>query len=132
MTEQDKIYLASLLDNGSYFALRPTNGTVTAVIRIARQTDFQLQELHKIFGGHLGWSKTSSTFYLNFNGRDCSRVLILVLPYLRVKNRHAQILIEFNNQVKDRVDLGVAGRKLTEQERAWRAQKAEELKALNR
>lgn len=127
MTEEDKIYAAAVVDSGSWMSLKNGNKW-SANIRIRRGATLVLEDINRVFGGYIGQGKTE--FYLNFNGRQCTEFLMQILPYMKVKIRQAQILMEFNEHLAKRAKSGASNQKLTTAEFEFRMKLVDELKFL--
>jgi hypothetical protein len=117
VSEEDKIYAAAMIDVGSYFSVK--NGDkYTANIRLRRKSIVMLDEFQQKFGGYLGRGKQEN--YLTFSGQQCTELLILLLPYLRVKKNQALLLMEYNAHIKELSAMVKPGTRLTESERQYR------------
>ena len=117
-----------MIDGGSYFAIK--NGDkYQANIRLRRKSLVMLDEFQQKFGGYLGRSKTE--YYLTYAGHQCTTLLILVLPYLRVKMEQARLLMEYNAHIKEMAIQVKPGTRLTDEERRYREDLNARLSAAN-
>jgi hypothetical protein len=117
VSEQDKIYAAAMIDGGSYFSVK-SGVKYSANIRLRRKSVVMLDEFQQKFGGYLG--RTKNEYCLNFNGHQCTDLLVAVLPYLRVKQDQARILMEYNAHIRSEARGKKPGSRLSEAERDYR------------
>lgn len=130
MNESMKAYMGAVLD-GSYFSISSSKGW-SASIRIRRSERRLLEIVQEVFGGNIGHSRKGDIFWLNYNGRACTELLILVMPYMKIKQEHAQILLELNHHIEQRTASGLKpGSRLSEAERKYRDDLSFRLRVLN-
>jgi hypothetical protein len=90
--EKDVHYAAGVIDTGSSFSILKSDGKWRSSLVIRRSQPEQLEMLSKMFGGRM--KEHDSFFYLNMRGSVLTSFLKEIQPYLRVKHRHAEILLQ--------------------------------------
>lgn len=129
MKEGDKIYAAAVLDQGSFFEIRDVHGG-RPYIRIRRNNAEIIRPIKMTFGGSFGFARDGH-YWLNFSGPACKDFLIAVLPYLKVKHNHAQVILDFISHFERRLLHVKKGTNLNDAEREIRRQLIDRMKRLN-
>jgi hypothetical protein len=72
-------------------------------------------------------NKHTQTYQLNFLGKNCIRVLRELLPYLQVKRRQAELMLEYYGERED----GRTHKGASVEQQAWRESMKQQISALN-
>ncbi len=135
-TRDQIIWFAGFFDGEGCIHLQPDRGRRNWRLGLILGGTFRklVYELPLLFGGKardLGYLRPDQQPQARWvaNGRQAGIVLKAIEPYLRVKLPHARLAIEF----QDRVDRGSYNghRPIPEEELAWRADIAAQVKYLN-
>lgn len=118
LTEEDKIYLAGLIDGeGSIELMKPNRHYVARVRIVMLYNDVLLELYNKIGIGRLRVIGQNGKKFLHWEA-DCkqaTKLLELVLPYLRLKKKEAELILLFQKHKNKH-----RSRPLTEEEKQWR------------
>jgi len=104
LSETDKAYLAGLIDADGYITIKTTRNTAYPGVGVA-QTDFQALEwmadkLQATVSYHTRRKEGKSGFHrkqmiVRLSGRRAQLLCEAILPYLKIKERQALIVISF-------------------------------------
>lgn len=130
---------ASLLDHGSYFLIYPikpksdktTPVTYGICIKLSRSEPDYLKDMFDSFGGFMGTNWKTGSHYLTFSGKHCINLIRKVMPYLIIKQKHAQVILEYQRRTEEYSKIHRKREKLTDEERQTRADLAFQLMVLN-
>lgn len=111
-TIEEKAYLAGIVDGEGYIAIlknpyrnRPLPG-YKAVVKITMTVTPVLKLLHEIYGSKIHTyvprnPKHAASYTVDMCGQDAYRFILHILPYLRIKDENARVLIEYMEKRKD-------------------------------
>lgn len=106
MTKKELLaYTAGLIDGEGYMGLIPhsvTKNSYSPKVKVASTTMELVQFLHNNFGGHLDKLRISSqsnhkssAMWTLSNGINVGPFLEKLLPYLKVKNKQANLILKY-------------------------------------
>ncbi|MEK9206967.1 MAG: hypothetical protein AAB922_00670 [Patescibacteria group bacterium] len=104
-TKELLAYTAGLIDGEGYIGLIPhpvTKNSYSPKVKVASTTIELVQFLHDNYGGHLDKlraysqpNRKMSAMWTLSNGINVGPFLKKLLPYLRVKNKQANLILEY-------------------------------------
>jgi hypothetical protein len=129
--EDNKIWTAVTLDNSSQFTFREQGIVLSSMIIMRRKNLDAIAEFVKHYGGSICQLKDQS-WQWTLQGQAVTPFLVGVLPFLKTKFQHAQLLLEFNAHLKERYDTGQKSKRLEPGDLTYRKEIVKKMKALNR
>jgi hypothetical protein len=104
LTETEKAYIAGFVDGEGCISIarqkkfRSISLSYSLVFTITQADKTVLEYICSILGiGKIYWNGSSKSYQLIFPPKNTIDVLSLILPYLRVKKKQAELAFEFNN-----------------------------------
>ena len=104
-TKELLAYTAGLIDGEGYIGLIPhsvTKNSYSPKVKVSSTTINLVEFLHDNYGGHLDKlrihsqeNRKMSAMWTLSNGKNVGPFLKKLLPYLRVKNRQANLILEY-------------------------------------
>lgn len=137
MDIKEAIALAVELDGGSYMGImeQKDTGQFRPTIRMRRSGYTMLDHFQQLIPGNRSQSITKDTgsteYWINWVGAKAYKVLDVTSPFLKKKQAHAILMLEFREILDEyRRKHGKHGR-ITDEQRALRREFAAKIRALN-
>lgn len=122
-------YFSAVLDT-AYFSIVTHKNSFSSNIRIRRKEVDLLRQVQESFGGSIG--RGPDFYYLNFSGKRCTDIIVGAMPFLRMKVKEAEIILELNRRIASGNTYGVIrGQPLPDQEWFYRQALQDSINALN-